>query len=181
LPRDQATLDMLDNMLGAAFTGQQTQLSPGATPGGQFMDPRFDAFMSDLTARQREREEIAQKAVVAKYEKFAETHEYFNDVRPYMAALIQAEADRGVVLSDEDAYEKACTLHPEVAPIVQQLKAAEAARRGNPRLQRSKAAGGSVRASPAGRMPAKEEGDQPDSVRGSIEKSIRQLEGRAKQ
>jgi hypothetical protein len=181
LPRDEASIEALDQALGAVFSGKAAPAGGGG-PTGQFMDPRFDAFMADLSARAKEREDKAQGEMRQKYEKFAETHEYFNDVKPYMAALIQAEAERGVALSDEDAYDKACLLHPEVAPIVQQQKAAEAARRGNPRLQRAKAAGSSVRASPAGRVTAKEnEGDQPDSVRGSIEKSIRQLEARAKQ
>lgn len=173
LPRDEATMNMLDQHLEAAYKGAP---APGGGPnGGGGHDPRFDQFIADLRQRQTDKQTAQAEGLKKHYEEFAENHEYFHDVRPYMSALISAEAERGVVLDDETAYERACELHPEVAPIVKQQKAAAAASKGNPKLQRAKDAGSSVRAAPVGKAPARGSA-QPASVADSIRQSIKQLE-----
>jgi hypothetical protein len=178
LPRDEATLNMLNDAVVSAYQGKPLAGGGGAG-GGEFRDPRFDQFLADLRQRSSAKQTEAQDAIRKHYETFAADpkHEYFHDVRPYMSALIAAEAERGVALSDEEAYERACELHPEVGPIVKQQKAAKAASKVNAKLQRSKDAGSSVRAAPVGQRPTKESA-QPVTVADSIRQSIKQLDGK---
>ena len=89
----------------------------------------------------------AQQSKVAKQiSDFASGHEFFADVQSDMAGLIEA----GVATDMESAYNVAITLpkHREIAAVIEQRKAAEAARTGQPAIERAVAAASTVRASP---------------------------------
>jgi len=45
-------------------------------------------------------------------------NEFYNDVSNDMADLMDMSANRGAPISLQDAYQKACTLHPEVSKII---------------------------------------------------------------
>ena len=102
-------------------------------------------------ARQVFQEQIAQaqQARQAKeLETFKTSHEFFDDVRDTMADLIEAASRRGQALSLEDAYKRAVALDPELSKVLDQRKAAEAARAQAEAAEKARAAASSVRSSP---------------------------------
>jgi len=129
-------VDELDRTLAERLGGQ-----PGAQPEApkpaEFRDPRFDAFMSQMQQRERARTTQA-------VSDFAAKHEFFADVQDTVAGLLEA----GVAKDLPSAYDAALKLHPEISGVLEQRKAAEAARTGNAAIERSAQAASSVRASP---------------------------------
>lgn len=157
--------------LAAALDGQ-----PQAQ-GGQGLDPSQIAaqvrqqVLQELqqSQAQRQSQKAAQEA-----EAFGNSHEFFNDVREDMADLIEVSHRRGVALSMEDAYNRACKMHPEVSKVFSQREAAEAAKANQASMQRARAAASSVHSQPA--VPVAR--GQAKDVRGAIEASIASLSGR---
>lgn len=110
-------------------------------------------FMDNLQRMQEQRQlQIQQEADQAIQQ--LEQRPFFEDVREDMADLMETAANRGRVLTMEQAYEKAIALNPEISKIVEQRKRAETSR--NPvseaaaTLARARKAASSVKGSPAG-------------------------------
>lgn len=164
----------LDQYLEAAIRGGALP-APGLPSGAQqfaqqppvFRDPRVDQLLARMEAAQRS--QVAQSA-----EQFAADpkHEFFEDVRLTMADVMDAAAKRGIVMSLDDAYERACQIEPEVRKVLQargaQGNASQAART----LAAARHAASSVPS--AGAAPAaKTNGSaKPGSVRDAILQSI---------
>jgi hypothetical protein len=132
----------------------------------QLRDPRLDGLLSQIAqARQAEAQRVEQEAVQG-VEAFAEGKEFFSDVRETMADLMEVAAGRGIELSLDEAYKRACQLDPNVSAVLAQRAAAGAQQNGNPSTARNRAAASSVRSTPsvAGGDPAK-----PGNLRGAIE------------
>jgi len=129
-------VDELDRTLAERLGGQ-----PGAQPESpkpaEFRDPRFDAFMSQMQQRERARTTQA-------VSDFAATHEFFADVQDTVAGLLEA----GVAKDLPSAYDAAVKLHPEISGVLEQRRAAEAARTASAATERDRQAASSVRASP---------------------------------
>jgi hypothetical protein len=151
----------LDAILSNQPMPQQQQIQQQ-----QLRDPRLDGLLSQIAqARQSEAQRVQQEAVQG-VEKFAEGKEFFADVRETMADLMEVAAGRGIDLSLDEAYKRACQLDPNVSAVLAQRAAAGAQSNGNPSTARNRAAASSVRSTPAaaGAAPA-----QPGNVRGALE------------
>lgn len=94
------------------------------------------------------RQQQAWRESAAEMEKFKANAEFLADVKEDMADILEMASRRGVELSLEDAYKKACTLHPEVSRVMQQREASKQAATPNGATQRAKAAASSVKSSP---------------------------------
>jgi hypothetical protein len=130
-----------------------------------FRDPRVDGLLSQLAAvRQREDQQV-RKSATDEVEAFGAKHDFFNDVREVMADLIELFDRRGVDLSFEQAYERACQMDPEISRVLAQRAAAGAAQNQQRSTVRNKAAASSVRSTPAVGAP----GAAPENLRGTIE------------
>jgi hypothetical protein len=159
-------IQALDNHLSG-------QAQPERAGQGEYRDPRVDSLMAQLQAReQAERAHRAQEARTALAE--VEVLEFFDDVREDMADLVEVAARRGVALSPKDAYNRACSMNPEVSKVIAQRDAAKRAANPNGSTSRVQAAS-SVRASP----PTLPNGaTSAGTMRDDIEEAIAQLRGR---
>lgn len=101
-------------------------------------DPRLDQLLEAMNRREVERIERG-------YAAFAETHEFFEDVREDMAFLIERAAEKGVDLSDEDAYHRAVRMNPELDEVLRQREAAAQATNPRGSTARAAAAAGSLK------------------------------------
>jgi len=96
-----------------------------------------------MTYEQREQMEQQQRQqkVAQDVQSFGQTHEFFNDVRPAMADLMDMAANRGREMTLEEAYEIACQSSPEIRKVIESRKAQE-------QVASKRRAASSVRGSP---------------------------------
>ena len=162
----------LDRALVARINGQAHQQAPQAP---QFQDPRVDKLLQALESQKAERTRTAESEAVDRISKFSETHQFINDIAVDLEALLLAWNQQGKTqVSDEElerAYNIACMNHPDVAPIFEQRKAAEAAQKANASTAKARAAASSVRSSPA----ASVVGAQPKGLRAALEAKASEL------
>jgi len=158
-----ATQDGL-NALAAALDGQPV-------PQGQASQPVLDAGQLAQQVEARVRQTLQQERQQALYareaqelESWAQDKEFLDDVREEMADILEVAAKRGLRMTRDEAYNRACMLHPDIAPVLKQREAAKLAAENAAKVQRSRAAASSVRGSPA----VGEENAQPKSRRDVI-------------
>lgn len=75
-------------------------------------------FMQGMQGYQQQQQNQQQEQANQSVMQFAEQAEFLNDVRNDMADMIEIAAKRGVELSLEDAYKRACAVHPEISQIL---------------------------------------------------------------
>ena len=136
----------LDNILSQNIQGQPQQnnddqrlqalLDERMAPVNQLMSTINNA---QADAKQAETAK-AQNSVV----EFSEKAEFLNDVRMDMADLIDMAASRGQDMSLQQAYDKACAIHPEISKVVEQRKYEEGIRGSGATLQAKRAAASSL-------------------------------------
>jgi hypothetical protein len=151
-------------MLDQALAGQ----APHGQPATSQIDPRQAVREEIENYRQQaeaQRSAAAYREAQSETVSFAESHEFMEDVRTRMATILEVNAREGVVVSMEEAYNEACSLHPEVSKIVRQREAAKAASTGTSATARSKTASSSVRSSPVSGI---EGADKPEGLRGDL-------------
>ena len=162
-------VEALASVLDGQPMPQQGQQQP------QMMtDPRVDQLLAQLQGLQQQRVEQVQQRAVEEVESFGSSKEFFEDVREDMADLLEVAARRGIDLSLEQAYERACQMQPEISKVL--AARAEAQRAGTARqsTQRARVAASSVRGTPSGVST----NAQPDSLRAAIEAAIDDSSGR---
>ncbi len=134
---------------------------------------RAKAELRQELAQTREQASVAHGQQVV--EEFKQNAEFLEDVRHDMALIMDADHRRGLKTTIQQAYDKACRIHPEISLVLEQRKAAEAAKAGNASTLRARAASSSVRGQPAAVGVSNGESK---SIRGTIEASIAALSGR---
>lgn len=135
----QEGIELLSNVLANA-PQQAAQPQQAA-----YRDPRVDEIYQTINnARQYQAKMLEQQAAQAVSE--VEQEEFFDDVRPIMADLIEVAGRNGLTLSPKDAYDRAVNLHPETKKVLDQRRAAQSA---NASTARSAQAAVSVRSNPA--------------------------------
>lgn len=125
-------LGYLDKYLAARAERKPPPTHSGAAPSGtmQPLDPRLLQTLKPLFDLQKEIQETkaqreqrtqaqAQEAIAS-----MEAQPYFEDLREDIADVLELSAKRGVVLTLQQAYEKAVQLNPEVSKILGQRKQA---------------------------------------------------------
>lgn len=157
----EALADALEGKPGQA---PPQQYAPPPQPPPQpreFRDPRLD----QLLARQ---EQALQQQYQSEMQKFAETHDFYDDVREDMASFVEIAAKRGVDLPLEEAYNRSIALHPEIQQVLKQRETVKAAATAQAATQRAKAAASSVKPHPAQAAP---QASGPKDLRAQIEAS----------
>jgi hypothetical protein len=159
--------------LAMVLDGRQPQQSP---QGQQQMmtDPRVDQLLAQLQGLQQQRQEAVVQQAVSEVETFGGDKEFFEDVREDMADLLEVASRRGLDLSLEQAYERACQMNPEIAKVLAARADAQRAGTARQSTQRARAAASSVRGTPSQVSTAA----QPDSLRAAIEAAIEESSGR---
>lgn len=142
--------------LAAAIDGSPQQAQ------AQAAQPQIDPaqitqqVMAQLGQQRQQYENQRQAQAVAQ---FTDGREFIDDVREDMADMMEGAGRRGVELSLEEAYTRACRMHPEVSRIMQQREEAKKAGTARAATQRIRAASSSVRSSPAAPGPRRNESD----------------------
>lgn len=162
-------IQALDSMLAGVVPpqGQQPPINVDAA-----VQRALQPFVNGL--QQRQQWEQAQTTEQARTELIAfasdQSHEFIEDVREIMADMIEVAAKYQHDLPLQEAYDRACALHPEVSKVIMARQQGVNAQKLTQNAQRAKAAAVSVKGSaPAGKPDGSHE---PSSLRESIEAAI---------
>lgn len=132
----------------------------GEQPQQGQMPPEVFNLKNELTnlrgevlSWKEQQERAANEQLQLEINKFSAKHEFFEDVRPTMAKLLQS----GMAETMDDAYEQAIRLNPELFDTIQSRKQAEEAAKNSAALndaaKRARAAAVSVKSSTPGAPP----------------------------
>jgi hypothetical protein len=152
-------LVMLDAILAGAAPG----------PGAQqpLHDPRVDQLLAQQQRQQQETQQRQAAELKQNLDAFQAKHEFYSDVAPIMADLVEVRARRGEAVDLEQLYKQACNMHDGVSTIMQQRAAAAKAGQQSAAVLRAKRAAVSVKGDTApaggGTVPKN------DSIRAHIE------------
>lgn len=164
----------LDAAIVAMMKGQQQpqQQSPqGFDPAQitQLVQQQLSQALAPFRQEHQQREQavVQQAAHTVESMSLDPKYPYFEDVRMDMADLIEINARRGVVLSMEDAYDRAVRSNPETFGQITQQSSLTQANQQHLQAQRAKTAASSVSGAPAGGGSSVHVGD--GSLRSQIE------------
>lgn len=107
--------------LDAALTGQApTQQQPG-NDIEQLLEQKLAPFQQFITAQQQ-REQMAKQAEVEKAKQAVQQFEgeFLSDVRMDMADIMDLAHKNGRPMTIQEAYDRACALHPEISKVIAQ-------------------------------------------------------------
>lgn len=148
------------NLLAQALDSSQAQ--PGQQHGPQApIDPRQliaqakQEFARDMETRHNE---MVSQSAQGEMDAFAQSHEFMDDVDPEtgltvaedMANLMAAQAEKGKILSPDDAYKLATRRHSEVSKTLAQREAAKAAAAKAAQAKAGRTAAAGLKNEPAG-------------------------------
>lgn len=164
-------------ILAQALDGQAPAAGLGPAPGqpGVPQDPRVDQLLSRIEQAQVQRQQAAQAQRQSEIETFAAKHEFFDDVKGEMSDLMAAAHARGITLTLDQAYQRACSFHPEIASVLQQRREAEAAKTAQAATSRARKAGASPRPAPTAAGVRSAAAQSGSSLRADIEAAIEQV------
>ena len=114
--------------LDSALTGQMPadpQMSGMESMIDQKLAP-INQVMEQLGQLQAQGQQTNQTNAATEVTDFAKNAEFLNDVRVDMADLIDMASNQGRNMPLEEAYNKACAMHPEISKVLDSRKAAEA-------------------------------------------------------
>lgn len=155
--------------LDSALAGQAPRPE---NPDMTAMRQRFEQELAPLrqmqeqmTQQQTHQQRVVEEAAGNEVQTFLHSVEFGGDVRSEMADIIDVYANRGQVLSLQQAYEIACRAHPEINNVMQQRERASIANSMTKTANRAKQAAVSVGGTPSVGM----SGSSPNSIRDSIE------------
>lgn len=162
--------------INAVLQGQQP--AQGQPQAPQHFDPEAIARQAEERVRQSFAQQARQhqmRQADSELQTFISSGEaeFFEDVRPIMASLMEAAAKSGIALTIKDAYAQAVAMSPDLKPVLQQRS--EAAQRASQvaAAQRAKAAASSIKTTPAPIAAT-----APATMRGDIEAAIAKASGR---
>lgn len=119
----------------------------------------YQQFMNQFEQQQQYQQQQRMGQMQNELAQFEASHEFYRDVRADMADIIDLAAARNMDMSLEEAYRRACLMHPEVSQILEA--------RGRQPTPTQRAAATSLRGAPGG----VEVEAEPDNLRDSIAKA----------
>ena len=149
-------------------------------PGQQGFDPSLirrevqqalNPLMQAAQQRRAQQEQQVMRDVEREMQAFAADpkHEFYDDVREIMADVLEIADRQNLNISLEDAYTRACHLHPQIGQTMLARQQGQTAQNLTQAAQRAKAAAVSVKgAAPVGNP----EPTAPTSVRQAIEQAM---------
>lgn len=157
--------------------GQLTQSPQQQAPNDPVVQ-RLQNVEGFIQSQQQAIQEQVQGAVLSEIDKFAQTAEFFEDVKAEMPALVQLVKSQNPQMSHQEvlktAYDRAVWGNPHTRTLVTQKTQAEATAKANAERARlakeAERKGFSVTGNPSG-MPAAQEDD---SIRGTLQAAFRQ-------
>lgn len=135
-------IDDLDKALAGEAPAQ------GAAPT-TFHDPRLDGLLSQIAEGKQRRAQQERAKADREIEEFAQSHEFFDDLREEMGLLIETANQRGREMSLEQAYKIAAASNDEISKVVQQRETQKSAATASAAMQRARVAASTPKSSPA--------------------------------
>jgi hypothetical protein len=138
-------IDALDSMLVGEAPSQESQQQYSVQQAVQQAVAPYQQQMTQMAQRQEyEQQQIRQNAVdeVGSFSNDRK-NEFYHDVKMDMADLMDMAQARGINLTMQDSYDRACRMNPEISRIM-------ASRVGNASVQNKRRAASSVVGSPGG-------------------------------
>ena len=129
-PQQKAeTLAGLVSHYGVDIQALDSALAGEAPQEGTATDPNFESLidqklqpinqvMEQLAQMQQQKEQQTQEQTTQSIQQFAEQNEFFADVREDMADLFDLASKRGAEITLQQAYDKACAMHPQISGIL---------------------------------------------------------------
>jgi hypothetical protein len=163
-------------MLDQALVGQGPQVDPME----ERINQRVNQAIAPIQQRYQQMEMQQQQEMQAQsqaardaVENFISSQPYGDVVRADMADLMDYATRRGMTMTLEQCYRKACELHPEVSVLVNRQQQTQQLQQNSNAAQAARNRAVSVSGSPAGGGMAQEQGA--DDIRGAIEASLAQM------
>jgi hypothetical protein len=122
---------------------QETQQNQFEALIDQKMQP-INQLMQQLNMLQQQGQQQTRAQADQEVAQFAQSAEFLNDVRNDMADLIDLANKQGRSLSLQEAYDRACAIHPEISKVMEQRRQTEAITGGNQRIAQKKMAASSL-------------------------------------
>lgn len=166
-------IQTLDQVLSGQPIQQQGNVQQSHMAPPPWATPLFQ-FMNTVQQSRQQREQQLVQDAEAETDAFAAKNEFFEDVREDMADLMQVAAQRGVIMSMDEAYKRAISLNPEISTIVSQREAAKRAQSSN--IQRNRNAASSIHGAPRNGPTGAKSGE--DSRRAALEEAWDAQSGR---
>ncbi len=135
----------LDNMLVGEAPPPEIQQQTEVQQAVQQAVAPYQQFMQQQAQQQQAQQQAAQGQVAQEVNSFGAQHEFYTDVRAQMADLLDMAANRGQEMSMEQAYNAACSMHPQISNII-------SGRDKQATVNQKKQAAASIQGSPGGRM-----------------------------
>ena len=149
----------LDGLLSGNGVPQEKQQVDAVQQQIQQAIAPFQQREQQMQQMQQHRQQQAQQAIGSELQQFGASNEFYMDVRGDMADILEMASNRGRQMTLDEAYNKACQLHPEVSKIMTQ--------RSNVPTSGKRRAASSIRGTPGGNGASNE----PDSMREAIERA----------
>lgn len=149
-------IEMLDTVLSQAVQprgGGHTL--PQNDPSLRFLEQKLapvEKFMERFTQMEQNAQNGVATKVQNEIDAFANdpANEYWNDVKPDVADILEMAARRGQIISLPDAYKRATMAHPTISKLIADKTLANSAQQRSSAAQRSRAASASL---PSGGAP----------------------------
>jgi hypothetical protein len=166
------TISQLINQFGVDIQMLDSILADGAPPAAtqetyvqqavqQAIQP-YQQFMSQFEQQQQMAQQQKMASLTNEITQFGAKQEFYADVRMDMADILDMAAQRGMDMPLEEAYRRACLIHPEISKIIEA--------RGKQPTASQKRAASSVRGSQGGVISDSE----PNDLRSAIEQAWNQ-------
>jgi hypothetical protein len=154
--------------LDAVLAGQQMPQHLGQQQAN-FRDPRVDQLLALQNQQHEQQAQFENQSIRQGLATFAQGHEFYGDVAPMMADIVELQTRQGIPIDLEKIYARACQLHEGVNTILQQRAATQNTSNSRAAVLRAKRAASSVKSdgAPTGRTVPKG-----DSIRDAIEAAI---------
>jgi ElaB/YqjD/DUF883 family membrane-anchored ribosome-binding protein len=163
-------------MLDQALVGQ----GPQADPMEERINQRVNQAIAPIQQRYQQMEmqqmqemQAQNQVAVNAVENFINSQPYGDVVRADMADIMDYATKRGIQMSLEQCYQRACELHPEVSALVGRQQQTQQLQQSTNAAQAARNRAVSVSGSPAGGGMAQEQ--SADDIRGAIEASLAQM------
>ena len=160
-------IPMLDDLL----SGQEPQQGEDVQTR-QYIDQQLAPVQQLLQEVQRGKasnQQNQQDRVQTALQKFSSNHEYYQDVREDMADIMEMSANRGVTITLEDAYARACSLNDDISTVLSQRSAAATNAKGQEASKRRRRAAKSLAGRGAGVAVATEGSTLRDTLQEAID------------
>lgn len=154
----------LDNVL----SGQGASSAPsGNSDIERLLEQRLAPMNSFIQQQQMQLQQQAmyeEQQAAQSVQSFSAQAEFINEVRMDMADLLDMAAKRGQAMTIEQAYTKACAIHPEVSSVMAQRQKQQQLMGTQSDIQRKKAAASSITGQRGGATSAKGAESLRDSI-----------------